>query len=149
MGVFNSKRKKIICLVSLLFVLAAGVFAVRVRKIFFPTLQEVYEINWGIDLPDEMELVNNFHTPSSFHGDGYRYTVFSLEKKSVPIGECYRGGMRKEFAERILEELEVPIEYWPDFKKEFVWKKMTKYSDTLFLLCDEAEGLLYLFEELI
>lgn len=48
-----------------------------------------------------------------------------------------------------MEELEVPIEYWPDFKKEFVWKKMTKYSDTLFLLYDEAEGLLYLFEELI
>lgn len=143
------KLKRVMCLVCLLFILAAGVVTFRIYKGVVRTLQEVYEINWGIDLPDGMKMSYNFHTPGSFHGDGWRYTIFSLGESDINADGFYKGSMRDEFAEEVLQKLEVPSEYWPDLSKQYIWKKMTKHNNTLFLVYDEEEQLLYVFEELI
>ena len=67
---------------TLQIMLAVAVIAITVPaglyllgNLYFTT-ERTIEINWDIDLPKGIREEYNVHTPTSFHGDGERYTVF-------------------------------------------------------------------------
>ena len=123
----------------------------RVYKLYVHSLLEIYEINWGIELPDDLEQIYHMSTPKSFHGDGFRYTILKNEKESMKFEGFNKGSwcINIEFAEKILEELDIPIEHQPDFNMQYIWRRLEKYNNTLLLLYDEIKKTLYIFEELM
>lgn len=139
--------KKII--LSSLMVACIGFFIYSIYNSFVYTTQEIYEENWKIKFPEHITEIYDIHSPASFRSDGERYTIFQLNSSNMDMDGFYRGALNTDFAERILEKLEVPKEYYPVFCPEYLWMELTKYNDTLFIMYDEKNSIFYIFEERI
>ncbi|MCX4269425.1 MAG: hypothetical protein OSJ62_12320 [Lachnospiraceae bacterium] len=120
----------------------------------FPSTQEMYEGIWNIKLPDNLEVVYDIHTPTSFHGDGERYTVFKVQEDFI-MRENRKGQNdykkreeQEKFALGILELLDVSPEERPNFNNYYVWKVHTKESDKLLMMYFADNHCFYLFQHL-
>lgn len=131
---------------TLQIMLAVAVIAITVPaglyllgNLYFTT-ERTIEINWDIDLPKGIREEYNVHTPTSFHGDGERYTVFQwdggdktflshlTEQKSVQAEQDITD---------ILSYLEVDEAYLPDYTHAYRWNSRTaEDNSTLYLFYD-------------
>lgn len=112
---------------------------------------EVYETNWEIKLPDGLQEQYRAQSPTSFHGDGERYTIYQV----TDITESFFDDFSNETDAKaeteitdILSSLEVPTEKWPDLRGAITWKKLEKHFNQLYLVCDTSKSELYLIERL-
>lgn len=115
---------------------------------FTITVKKVYETNWGISLPDGMKLLNDKNT-ESFHGDGYRFTVYSISKEKKYF-TGYKTSKNKEIEETcktIISSLRVESKYIPHFNENYVWTKYKKYNDNLIIIYFPNQKRLYLFQQ--
>lgn len=128
------------CIVIVPFTLySIGHFTVSIKK--------VYETNWGITLPDGINLLNDRQT-RSFHGDGIRHTVYSIYDKEDYFSdfETVADNELEKTCLNIIASLQVEKIYAPDFKKEYVWKKYTKYNNALIVIYISEKKELHLFQ---
>ena len=123
-------------------------------KLFPHSKQEMYEKIWNIKLPDSFELVYDMHTPTSFHGDGERYTIFKAQE-NWKAQENKKGqkddktrAEQEEFALKILEMLAVSEEQRPNFGKNDIWEVYTKNSNKLLVLYSSDNNYYYFFQHL-
>lgn len=144
----KKKRKVYFALFGAL-VLILCFFCYHLKNIYFLSKQEVYERIWNISLPDDLKEIYHMQTPVVFLPDGEKYTVFELQKEQMDLNGFYQGMVQKEFAEEILEILEVAKENRPDFSKGYIWKEYKKNSDTLLVLYFFEEKRLYFFQKLM
>lgn len=56
------------------------------------TAEKALEVNWGLELPRGSEILEH-HKEDSFQGDGYRFTVVSVEHS--PEGETESAGQAR------------------------------------------------------
>lgn len=143
------KKLKIIQRTALFIVLIFIMFYIHhIIKLCSFSIQDVYEINWNIELGDDANLVYDIHTPISFHGDGERFTIFEVQKNKINLKDFYRGIEHEAFAEEILDILDVSEDNKPDFDKDYIWKWETKQSNKLLMVYCNENNYLYLFQHL-
>lgn len=136
--------------VAVVFVLLCGLYAFG--KSYF-TDARVYEINWGIELPDGITELYSAGSEPSFHGDGFDYTVYEYDGGSSEFNAGLSTGpdARAESAVgEILDALSVPDSERPDFSEAYSCMALTDPNDTrnhLYVLYFEHSGRLYLVEE--
>lgn len=107
-----------------------------------------YESYWGIQLPDHMELVSDSKSPTSFHGDGIRHTIFSVcEEQQIPMSFAVGTSSDIEiFCNEISSELGVEK---ADFSLKYMWHKYEKYENTLVIVYFPETRQLHLFQRTI
>lgn len=109
-----------------------------------------YEINWGISLPNQTKLVNNNSTPS-FHGDGFKHTVYQIDKMEDLKGfKVEKIEEIEEFCIEVVNDLSVEAKYRPDFSQKYVWKKYVEYKNNILVIIyfpDKKE--FHLFQKLM
>lgn len=117
---------------------------------FWSSTEKVYEVNWNITLPDDMDLLDDRKT-ESFRGDGVRHTVYSVHGKADYFQDFRTSGSAEieKVCFDVLADLQVEEPYIPDFKMGYVWKKYTKYSDFLIVLYIPDKSELHLFQQFI
>jgi len=96
--------------------------------------KRAYEISWGISLPDQIKLVNNKNT-KSFHGDGFRHTLYQIDQMEDLEGfEAEKREEIEEFCIEIVNDLAVEAKYCPDFTEKYVWKKYVKHDNDILVI---------------
>jgi len=121
----------------------------------------VLRANWDLTLPTGCREVYETDSGESFHGDGERYHVFSLEDAGAVeeeltawAGEAGRDAADTEMAdlaEELLTELEVAAEERPDYGKCLCWSAVGAGDsrDRILLFLDGGAGKLYVVERFI
>lgn len=141
----KKRRVEIIIAIGILFLIIMGIW---LSQIFTRSIISVIETNWNIELPDQMELVYTTDTTTnSWFGDGDRYTVFKLKEEPTEFIELYLKKTYKEFEDPIKMEaafkvavnanlirLDIPAEYLPNWQKEYGWKDLESYNNTIFIM---------------
>lgn len=107
-----------------------------------------YEAYWGIKLPGHMELVSDYKSPASFHGDGSRYTVFYVpEKQQISLGFAVgRNSDIEEFCTEIINGLGAEE---ANFGLSYMWHRYEKYENTLVIIYFSETRQLHLFQKTI
>lgn len=159
------KKKRI-----LLVVLVALISVWTIYKSMVPSYASVLEANWGIELPIKAlcKKVYEADTGSSFHGDGIRYHVFSYKNVS-PIenmvswsdvngntlawsqteGEEKNYQTYSEASDLWLDELDIPMEQYPDYDACFCWYKNEHDNSEIIIFWNPEINRLYIVENII
>lgn len=114
---------------------------------FTNSLKKAYETEWGILLPDQIKLVNDKRT-TSFHGDGFRHTVYQINNSEDLKGfEVEKNQEIESFCNEIANKLAVESKYHPDFMQNYVWKEYAKYGDILVIIYFPDKKEIHLFKD--
>jgi len=154
----------------LLAVLIALISVWTIYKSIVPSYASVLEANWGIELPLKAfcKKVYEADTGSSFHGDGIRYHVFSYKNVS-PIQDMVSWSdvngntlawSQTEGEERVyqtyaeasdiwLDELDIPVEQYPDYDACFCWYKSAHDNSEILIFWNPEINRLYILENII
>ncbi|MFT4104912.1 MAG: hypothetical protein QM657_04045 [Lacrimispora sp.] len=112
--------------------------------------KKAYEMNWEISLPDQIKLVNDKNT-TSFHGDGFRHTIYQVEKMEDLRGfEVEKRKEIEDFCIEVFDILGVEAKYDLDFTQKYIWKKYVKHNNNILVIIyfsDKKE--LHLFQKLV
>lgn len=121
----------------------------------------VLAVNWGLSLPPEAEWKLLYETDSGpdFHGDGFRYHVYSYQKEDAVAGmtawsqedhaTIFSDGIFEAAADW-LDRLNVPEPKRPDFAACAVWWYAAQDdSSEIILLLDEGSDRLYVLESFL
>lgn len=117
---------------------------------FLFTTEKMYEINWNITLPDDMDLLDDKKT-ESFRGDGIRHTVYSVhdaEKYFFDFKTANNDEIEK-ICSNMIAGLQVEEIYAPDFTTEYMWKKYTRDNNILIVVYILDKEQLHMFQQLI
>ena len=159
------KKKRI-----LLIVLIALISVWTIYKSIVPSYASVLEANWGIELPIKAfcKEVYGADAGPSFHGDGIRYHVFSYKNDS-PIenmlswsdvngntlawsqtdGEEKSYQTYSEASHIWLDELDIPMEQYPDYDICFCWYKSEHDNSEILIFWNPEINRLYIVENII
>lgn len=159
------KKKRILPLV-----LIALISVWTIYKSIVPSYASVLEANWGIELPIKAfcKEVYEADTSPSFHGDGIRYHVFSYKNDS-PIenmvtwsdvngntlawsqteGEEKSYQTYSEASDIWLDELDIPVEQYPDYDACFCWYKSEHDNSEIIIFWNPEVKRLYIVENII
>lgn len=139
-------KRSIIVILCLFLILILGACSSDYNK--------VIETNWEIPLPKSYEELYSIDSGASFHGDGYRYHVFSY-KEELKQNEIAKFSSEKNVnvekeVENILISLKVSKESRPDFSEEYYWYKKNDNNDlrnNLYLIYFIQDKMLHIIEE--
>jgi len=118
----------------------------------------VIQINWKLSLPTNYIEIYEKDSGPSPHGDGTRYHIFQYEETATMnnLFSWSHGGFETNYADsckdavtELLESLEVPQEYYPDFQKGRYWYKNKEDSSELILCWNAQTGVLYVVENFL
>jgi hypothetical protein len=106
-------------------------------------------VNWGVAIPEDFN--EEYHTRTlSFHGDGERYTVYDASPQNSFVSgfSAVKDREIETFVSEIIQRLEVPADYQPDYKTVYAWKKNQKSDNsTLVMLYSSESKRLYVVQE--
>lgn len=109
-------------------------------------------INWKINLPREYEEIYYKDSGPSFLGDGERYSVFqykTLDEISNVIEWKIKDDDIEHYATKILETLEVPKEYYPDFNDNFkYYYKVEEDKYKIYIILNSNLKKVYILENI-
>lgn len=107
------------------------------------------ERNWNIDLPSDIEEIYYTDSGASFHGDGYRYSIFSCKKPEV-IWENEKPEFNyKELLNDVYRELSVPEEKRVKLFEGSYYYQIADDGSKLLLIYDNECMKLYSIEEIL
>ena len=150
------KKKRI-----LLVVLIALISAWAIYKSIVPSYASVLEANWGVELPIKARCkeVYKADTGPSFHGDGIRYHVFSYRYEDyIDLMFAWSGNLENEtlfyqsYSEASdiwLDELDIPMEQYPDYDACFCWYKSEHDNSEIIIFWNPQINRLYIVENII
>lgn len=114
--------------------------------------KHVIKINWNIKIPKPNNIIYIKEKEPSFHGDGQSYYVleYNIKKaKEIKSNITFHEGEQwiQEEVLKIIDYMQIPREFYPDFKKEYVYYMVkSKDSSALYLLY--LDNKLYIVEQL-
>lgn len=114
--------------------------------------RHVIKINWNIKIPKPNNIIYIKEKEPSFHGDGQSYYVleYNIKKaKEIKSNITFHEGEQwiQEEVLKIIDYMQIPREFYPDFKKEYVYYMVkSKDSSELYLLY--LDNKLYIVEQL-
>lgn len=123
------KKKKpmifwIVCFFGVIVLAFTGLYTCRRRY----TYEEAFKLNWGIDLPENMERL--FHGSDSEglagQGDGKRYTVFQLKVEPTDFIADFLKEKNEEFESSFIVPFEISENCIPDWEDKYYWKHSGK-----------------------
>ena len=109
--------------------------------------------NWKINLPREYEEIYHIGSGASFHGDGERYSIFQYENLDK-INSLLKWENKNDYVEprikEILDKLEVPNEYLPDFKNNFrYYYEMKEDRSEIYIILNNDLKEIYIIEKFL
>ena len=150
------KKKRI-----LLVVLVTLISVRTIYKSIVPSYASVLEANWGVELPIKAlcKEVYKADTGPSFHGDGIRYHVFSYRYEDyIDLMFAWSGNLENEtlfyqsYSEASdiwLDELDIPMEQYPDYDACFCWYKSEHDNSEITVFWNPEINRLYVVENII
>ena len=150
------KKKRI-----LLVVLVTLISVRTIYKSIVPSYASVLEANWGVELPIKAlcKEVYKADTGPSFHGDGIRYHVFSYRYEDyIDLMFAWSGYLENEtlfyqsYSEASdiwLDELDIPMEQYPDYDACFCWYKSEHDNSEIIVFWNPEINRLYVVENII
>ena len=114
--------------------------------------KHVIKINWNIKIPKPNNIIYIKEKEPSFHGDGQSYYVleYNIKKaKEIKSNITFHEGEQwiQEEVLKIIDYMQIPREFYPDFKKEYVYYMVkSKDSSALYLLYLDKK--LYIVEQI-
>ena len=150
------KKKRI-----LLVVLVTLISVRTIYKSIVPSYASVLEANWGVELPIKAlcKEVYKADTGPSFHGDGIRYHVFSYRYEDyIDLMFAWSGNLENEtlfyqsYSEASdiwLDELDIPMEQYPDYDACFCWYKSEHDNSEIIFFWNPEINRLYIVENII
>ena len=154
----KKETARIILIVSLLIAaFAAGGF-----KIWYSMndYDWVLEANWHLTLPKEAKCHEVFeqNDEPSFHGDGFRYHVFSYQDEEAvkawlpwqeEEGTTIYHGLYAESAETWLDAIFVLAEQRPRYEGSVYWYEKQDDNSEILVIWNRDEQLLYIVESFL
>jgi len=110
------------------------------------------KLNWNIEIPKPNNIIYIKEKEPSFHGDGQSYYVleYNIKKaKELKSNIMFHEGEQwvEEEVLKIIDYMQIPREFYPDLKKEYVYYMVkSKDSSALYLLY--LDNKLYIVEQL-
>ena len=150
------KKKRI-----LLVVLVTLISVWTTYKSIVPSYASVLQANWGVELPIKAlcKEVYKADTGPSFHGDGIRYHVFSYRYEDyIDLMFAWSGNLENEtlfyqsYSEASdiwLDELDIPMEQYPDYDACFCWYKSEHDNSEIIIFWNPEINRLYIVENII
>ena len=150
------KKKRI-----LLVVLVTLISVWTIYKSIVPSYASVLEANWGVELPIKAlcKEVYKADTGPSFHGDGIRYHVFTYRYEDyIDLMFAWSGNLENEtlfyqsYSEASdiwLDELDIPMEQYPDYDICFCWYKSEHDNSEIIIFWNPEINRLYIVENII
>ena len=150
------KKKRI-----LLVVLVTLISVWTIYKSIVPSYASVLEANWGVELPIKAlcKEVYKADTGPSFHGDGIRYHVFTYHYEDyIDPMFAWSGNLENEtlfyqsYSEASdiwLDELDIPMEQYPDYDACFCWYKSEHDNSEIIFFWNPEINRLYIVENII
>ena len=150
-------KKKRILLVVLVTLLSVR----TIYKSIVPSYASVLEANWGVELPIKAlcKEVYKADTGPSFHGDGIRYHIFSYRYEDyINLMFAWSGNLENEtlfyqsYSEASdiwLDELDIPMEQYPDYDACFCWYKSEHDNSEIIFFWNPEINRLYIVENII
>lgn len=150
------KKKRI-----LLVVLVTLISVWTIYKSIVPSYASVLEANWGVELPIKAlcKEVYKADTGPSFHGDGIRYHVFTYRYEDyIDLMFAWSGNLENEtlfyqsYSEASdiwLDELDIPMEQYPDYDACFCWYKSEHDNSEIIFFWNPEINRLYIVENII
>ena len=150
------KKKRI-----LLVVLVTLISVWTTYKSIVPSYASVLQANWGVELPLKAlcKEVYKADTGPSFHGDGIRYHVFSYRYEDyIDLMFAWSGNLENEtlfyqsYSEASdiwLDELDIPMEQYPDYDICFCWYKSEHDNSEILIFWNPEINRLYIVENII
>ena len=150
------KKKRI-----LLVVLVTLISVWTIYKSIVPSYASVLEANWGVELPIKAlcKEVYKADTGPSFHGDGIRYHVFTYRYEDyIDLMFAWSGNLENEtlfyqsYSEASdiwLDELDIPMEQYPDYDACFCWYKSEHDNSEIIIFWNPQINRLYIVENII
>ena len=124
-------------------------------NLYFST-ERAIQTNWGISVPDGLQELEH-HEEQSFHGDGYRFTVFDVED-STHLGGTFFDAPRMSAAPLTTEQLELVSTVANEFRPEtqlavaqagLMKSERARGSNRLLCLFDSTTGRFFIYEEFL
>ena len=109
-------------------------------------------MNWDVSLPREYTEVYYTDDGPSFNGDGKRYSIFkykSLDEISTSIDWDTSTTNIESNVKSILEVLEVPKEYYPEFNSDFKYfEKLQEDESKMYMVFNSNYKKVYILEDI-
>lgn len=120
----------------------------------------VLEANWHLTLPKEAKCHEIFeqNDEPSFHGDGFRYHVFSYQDEATietwlpwkeEEGTTKFHGLYAQSAEAWLDAIFVPAEQRPRYEGSVYWYEKQDDNSEILVIWNRDEQLLYIVESFL
>ena len=140
------KATAIICTITILMTISTGILLKEESK-YFHTLNS----NWNIKLPREYEEIYYKYSGASFLGDGEKYSIFQYNNldqiKNTMEWENGNNNEVENFSEKILNDLEIPKEYYPELNEDFLYyKKIKDDNSQICIILNEELKRAYILE---
>lgn len=109
-------------------------------------------INWKIDLPSKYDEIYYKDSGSSFLGDGERYAIFqyeTLDEVKNVIEWKTKDNSIEGYITKILENLEVPKENYPNFNNDFIYyHKLKEDNSQMYIILNSELNRIYIVEHI-
>jgi len=118
---------------------------------------KILQANWNFEIPKEAKYSQSYTKDSgaSFNGDGIRYHIFNYENEEY-IENLFAWSSEEKatifsssFSEATtswLKEIDVPVEYHPDYTKCLYWYQAQEDNSELIVCWDKVTKSLYIIE---
>ena len=147
-------KKKLFILVGILIVL--GIIFLILWNMS-SDYSKILQANWNFEIPKEAKYSQSYtkDSGSSFNGDGIRYHIFNYENEEhienlfAWMNEEKATIFSSSFSEAItswLKEIDVPVEYHPDYTKCLYWYQAQEDNSELIVWWYKDTKSLYIIE---
>ena len=128
----TGKSKRIARVCGIIVILILAIFLLSACSLFRKqkSFESVFFNNWGIVLPENMELEFSKSEPGPF-GEGTRYAVLRPQTEPTEFIADFLRERDEEFENAVNKrisgaEYEIPENFLPDWEAEYFWKHVGK-----------------------
>lgn len=133
------KKKKaiIICCVVIMALVAISAGLYFGGNVYY-TSERIYEQTWNIELPDGMKKEFEVKADNSFHGDGIRYTIYSVNETEKFFSDFKdeKDSKIESAVSEYLGTINITSEHQPDWEHHYTWKHIEEYENHLYMIYD-------------
>lgn len=146
-------------LIAILCIVVLGIATIGIWK-HFTAYNTTLQANWEISIPSKAHYSETYSKDlgGGFHGDGIRYHIFSY-KDLTPISEMLSWetdeenslfyGRYSNAVNTWLDEIDVPLEYRPDYSACLYWHDTRNDNSEIIILWNKGNNTIYVVESFL
>lgn len=143
----KEKKAIIICcvVIAVLVAISAGLYIAG--NVYYSS-ERIYEQTWNIELPDGMKKEFEEKTDNSFHGDGIRYTKYSVKEAENSLSDfkSEKDATIESAISEYLSTINIASEHQPNWGHNYTWKHIEKYENHLYMIYDQQTNELFVLQ---